>query len=219
MKKIVVNYDDKISQNTKKIRLNSKKVEELDKSFIMATTLLNVISTSNKELKFETDDSSINYLPPLYVEYLREFIIGMYQGSEDPIVRGYNSKSNLNFIMGFVKNVYNEYRSKREKLIWKAAYIFYNLNSKHPFTDGNKRTALITCNSFLEYNGYSIGSLPYRSSYDFIKEVAKGNKTLEECFGFIQNEVSIFKISTKAKERTALLLEQMKSKIKKGKKD
>lgn len=217
MRKIVIDVGKKKSQKNKVLTFKSKKLLELDEIFITATSLLNMMGITDKELKFEKDKFDINYLSPLYVEMLRNFIIEMYKDSEDPIIQGYTSKSNLFFIMDYVKNIGNNYKIKRWSIIKKAAYLFYNINLKHPFTDGNKRTALITCNSFLEYNGYTIGPLPYRASYKFIKEVAKGQKTLEECYSFINKQVCTFEITKKAKKQTLKYMNMMKEDFKKEK--
>ena len=213
MNKIKIEIGGK-KKGSKEIVTKSNKLEELDESFIIATTLFNVLDISDKELNFDIDKYGIIYLPPYYVEFLREYIIRMYQKSKDPIERGYNSKSNLYFTLSYVKDIYNSYKIKRWKVLWKSAYIFYNLNSKHPFTDGNKRTALITCNSFLEHNGYSIGSLPYRKSYTFIKEVADGKKTLEDCFKFLHKEVCIFEVSENTKQNVSKFIKNKKKKFK-----
>jgi len=41
-------------------------------------------------------------------------------------------------------------------LLEKAAALMYNVNTLHPFVDGNKRTAYIATNVFLEFNGCTI---------------------------------------------------------------
>jgi death-on-curing protein len=39
-----------------------------------------------------------------------------------------------------------------------AASYAYGIAKNHPFVDGNKRTALVTCDTFLEKNGYIINA-------------------------------------------------------------
>jgi len=134
-------------------------------------------------------------LPTAYVEVLRKFIVNMYKKTSDPIDTGYKNRGDLDFIMDFVRNMYNEYKHRKTRLIKKSAFIFYNITSKHPFSDGNKRTAIITCNSFLEYNGYSIGTLPYLESHKFITDVAKGKKSEKDCQRFIRKHICTLKFS------------------------
>lgn len=147
------------------------------------------------DLNFYKDKLNIVYLPVRYVEILRMQIIKMYVDSEDPIATGYKNWGDLEYTMEFVKSMYNNFKYRRVAIIKKASFIFYNIASKHPFTDGNKRSAIITCNSFLEYNGYSVGKLPYRDSHKFITEVAKGNKNEKDCQKFLRKHLCELKVS------------------------
>ncbi|MCK5040245.1 MAG: Fic family protein [Candidatus Aenigmarchaeota archaeon] len=153
-----------------------------------------------KENKNYFENKDIIYLSVHYISVLRNLIIKMYEQSDDPISKGYMSKSNLNYTMEYVKEMYNDSENKKEKLRKKAAFIFYNITSKHPFSDGNKRTAIIACNSFLEYNGYTIGNLPFNESYKFITSVAKCNKTELDCQNFIQKHISKLVVSEELKK-------------------
>ncbi len=76
----------------------------------------------------------------------------------------------------------------------------YNIASKHQFTDGNKRAAIVTSNSFLEYNGYSIWKLPFRKSKKFITEVATGAKKEKDCQKFIKTHITKLVIPSETKE-------------------
>ncbi len=56
-----------------------------------------------------------------------------------------------------------------------AAYLFY-ISKNHPFLDGNKRTALNVCLTFLDMNGYECG-LSSPELEDFTVEVAIGKQS------------------------------------------
>jgi death-on-curing protein len=43
-----------------------------------------------------------------------------------------------------------------ESVIKKASLLLYELTARHPFIDGNKRTAFVTCKIFLGANGYGL---------------------------------------------------------------
>lgn len=49
-----------------------------------------------------------------------------------------------------------------------AASYAYCIAKNHPFVDGNKRTSLVTCDAFLEKNGFIINTAPeevYKTFY------------------------------------------------------
>ena len=86
-----------------------------------------------------------------------------------------------------------------------AAYL-YHISKNHPFLDGNKRTALHVCLTFLKVNGYQC-TLQSPELEDFTVEVATGvhskaaiAKKLEEnctklpwCLKRIKNLLNFFK--------------------------
>lgn len=217
MKRILIGLSKKRPKKGKKLLFKSTSSREIDGSFIISSTILNLIGKFDDRLKskFYKDKNGIVYLPVLYIELLREHIIKIYQKTEDPIFTGYKNKGDLHFTMEFVRSMYNEFKSNRARLVKKAAFIFYNITSKHPFTDGNKRSAIIACNSFLEYNGYSIGSLPYRRSYNFIKDVAKGNHSEKDCQKFISTHICKLVVSRAFKEDMIKIQKEIVSKLKK----
>ncbi|MCK5177350.1 MAG: Fic family protein, partial [Candidatus Aenigmarchaeota archaeon] len=120
-----------------------KESNKQDNYFIKITSFFNMFFDKliKKENKNYFENKNTIYLPVHYISVLRNIIIRMYEESNDPICRGYMSKSNLNYTMEYVKEMYNDSENKKEKLKKKAAFIFYNIASKHPFSDGNKRTA------------------------------------------------------------------------------
>ncbi len=216
MREIRISLTKKKRKKGKEINLKSTKSKEIDDFFIRTTTFFNLIGKlDNKLVKtLYCDKEKVIYLPVLYIELLRKFIIKMYEKTEDPIATGYVHKSNLEYTMEYVKVIYNNLKPRRGKLIKKAAFILYNIVSKHPFIDGNKRTAIITCNSFLEYNGCSIGNLPFRESRKFITDVAMGKKSEIDCQKFIRKHISLLVVSKKAREQISRLNREIESMLK-----
>lgn len=189
--------------------------EELDDLFMPFMTFFNVVFDIDGKGKrfFSIDKDDIIYLPQLYVQSLRKMIITMYEKSDDPIFEGYISRSNLDFILDHVLLKCNDINDKKEKLVCKAGFLFYNIILNHPFLDGNKRTAVITSNSFLEYNGYTIGTLPFRESRKFITDVAMGIKTEKECVDFIRKHISKVVISEDTRKNIEILIKEMNLKF------
>ncbi|MCK4730291.1 MAG: Fic family protein [Candidatus Aenigmarchaeota archaeon] len=176
--------------------------KNLDKLFVKFTSYINAILKLDEKTKsnYYSDKDELIYLPLSHIELLQKSIIKMYEKSDDPIAKGYMSKSNLEFILNYVKDMYDDSKPKETKLINKAAFVFYNIALKHPFADGNKRTSIIACNAFLESNGYSIRYIPFRDSRKFIIEVAMGEKSELECQKFIKKHISKYTISKKMRE-------------------
>ena len=179
---------------------NSKNSREINELLIRANSMFNFFMKKDKKQEYE----KIIYIPVEYVDLLRTFIMVMYEKSQDPITKGFMSRSNLEYAMEYVKEIYND-KSKKEQLIRKAAFVLYNITLKHPFTDGNKRTALITCNAFLEYNGFTIGTLPFKEAKMFMLDLAMGKKKEDDCQKFVRKHVVELLIK---KEKTTLLKHQ-----------
>ena len=180
--------------------------EIIDKIIIKFTSILDSILMSSKRKTIECiDENELFYLSIAHVEILQEIVINIYEKSNDPIAKGYISKSNLEFILEYVKEIPEESKQRKTKLINQAAFIFYHIAVKHPFADGNKRTAIITCNAFLENNGYSIRHISFRESRKFIIEVAMGNKSEIECQKFIKKHISKFTVPKEVKEMIKIM--------------
>ena len=54
-----------------------------------------------------------------------------------------------------------------------AAAYAYGIARNHPFVDGNKRTALVACRTFLLINGYELAATP-EEKYDIVLALAAG---------------------------------------------
>ena len=78
-------------------------------------------------------------------------------------------------------------------IIDKSAILFYLLVKNHPFFDGNKRIAVMTLNSFLIINGYSIQTTKtklYNLAIDTAKSKTKEiDKTLREIKNFLDENI------------------------------
>jgi death-on-curing protein len=61
----------------------------------------------------------------------------------------------------------------------KAASMLESFVKNHPMIDGNKRSAWLSANIFLELNGVEI-SASQEAAFDFVVSIATGSKSLEE---------------------------------------
>jgi len=61
----------------------------------------------------------------------------------------------------------------------KAAVYLRNIIGDHPFTDGNKRTALTVCAIFISRNGYVINAQP-KILENYIVSIATDHLSIEE---------------------------------------
>jgi death-on-curing protein len=209
--RIVRSFFSKLDGKDKDLLKKSKDVDEMIAEIV---SFMNFVADldGGVESKCQKDGSDIVYLPLFYVEKIRESIIMMYEKSDDPIIRGFMSRSNLEFIVDHVKEVGYDLPSREEKLVKKAAFILYNIITKHPFTDGNKRTGLLVADMFLQYNGMTIANLPFKESRDFITSVAKNEKTLEQCMDFIAKRMEKMEVSSEIKKRLKNFVEVLELK-------
>lgn len=61
----------------------------------------------------------------------------------------------------------------------KAAILLINLTKRHPFYNGNKRTAWVAMDLFLKMNGYKT-SFPTEAGVDFILKVTTSNEPFDD---------------------------------------
>jgi death-on-curing protein len=61
----------------------------------------------------------------------------------------------------------------------RAAALLQSLLKKHPFVDGNKRTALVSAGVFLKKNGYKLIN-NHKQEVEFAIRVDNGNLTVEQ---------------------------------------
>ncbi len=91
------------------------------------------------------------------------------------------SESNLEFCLAGMRRYGEEAAEHETRVICKAAYLLYHLAfDYHAFIDGNKRTALVSCFSFIEMNigNYNSDAFPAGEKAEFVKAVAEGKRTI-----------------------------------------
>ena len=70
----------------------------------------------------------------------------------------------------------------------KAASYLYYLTVSHPFVDGNKRTAFITCYIFLQKNGFKLKA-NHKDIIKFILSIANGNESFNSVCAWISSRI------------------------------
>ena len=68
----------------------------------------------------------------------------------------------------------------------KAAVYLRNIIGDHPFSDGNKRTAITICGIFLSRNGKQINALP-NNLEEFTVSVATKHLSIKDILNWLQN--------------------------------
>jgi death-on-curing protein len=71
----------------------------------------------------------------------------------------------------------------------KAAVYLRNIIGDHPFSDGNKRTALTVCGIFLVRNGRSLSASP-KDLESFTVKVATDHLTVTDIAGWLESHTS-----------------------------
>ena len=66
------------------------------------------------------------------------------------------------------RNLYN-YTTPKPTIAQMAAAYAYGLARNHPFLDGNKRTAYVTCRLFLKLNGFTLAATEPEKYLTFMK--------------------------------------------------
>ena len=85
---------------------------------------------------------------------------------------GMLSPSNLAYIMEAVKDV-AERMPEKEAATKKSGYLLYSIVNRHPFLDGNKRTAFELAKNFLKVNGWLFDP-EEQEAFDTLLSVARG---------------------------------------------
>lgn len=67
----------------------------------------------------------------------------------------------------------------RQVVFEKAAILMINITKRHPFYNGNKRSAWVAMDLFLKLNGYQT-SFPTTEGVDFILHITTSNEPFEE---------------------------------------
>ncbi|MEQ1765602.1 MAG: type II toxin-antitoxin system death-on-curing family toxin [Pyrinomonadaceae bacterium] len=69
-----------------------------------------------------------------------------------------------------------------------AAYAF-GIAKNHPFIDGNKRTSLVACRTFLILNGYQLNATPTEKYLTFLS-LAEGSISEEELVDWLRERTA-----------------------------
>lgn len=119
-------------------------------------------------------------------KYPVEFFINIHRiaistnPSETDLAGIIRSESDLYFLGMKLENCNNKYE--------KAANALFTIASTHPFYEGNKRTALLTCELLLDD---LIISAPEEEIFHFVLDVACNKKDLEEIEDWLKNNTSL----------------------------
>lgn len=136
------------------------------------------------------------------IEYWRDLVKKIHK-----VATGYQNDIRIEDDLDFI--IFNSLKIKDEKEL--AAYFLYQIATKHPFFDGNKRTALLTalvvlaqtiCKEkkdifmkvFREYLKQSRNDYYGKHQFDkrivnFMKEVAEKKKTYADVLDFIEKQI------------------------------
>lgn len=130
-------------------------------------TLKDRVEEAGSSLKLQT-------LLPETVKKVNEKVVEKYGGEV-----GVVNPSALDYISSSVKATRGIYK--------KAARLLIQLAERHPFMDGNKRTAFQCTVDFLEFHGKSFEANP-EGVQKFVNEVARGNITLSQVIEWLKEK-------------------------------
>lgn len=99
---------------------------------------------------------------------------------------GIRDEGLLESAMDRPKNLYHYSKTRPDITALAAAYA-YGIARNHPFLDGNKRVALVTCRTFLSLNGFELVTTPVEK-YDKIMRLAEGMLSEEELADWIMKK-------------------------------
>lgn len=132
------------------------------------------------------------YLSAEHIIGLHETLIQVYREEDPPtkIEPGFNYKGAIENICFIVAT--DKYREEGfSHFLERVAYLFYHLNRSHPFTDGNKRTALLATYYFMIWNGYFL-NIP-DDAHKLILAIADSKRqdvTMEHAYNWILENVA-----------------------------
>ena len=119
---------------------------------------------------------------------LHEILVGIYQDTEDPIFSGFPlfHDHNESLISVCIERHQTKVFGKTfyPHILQKAAVLMHSIINLHPFVDGNKRTALLSTDFYLHWNGYDL-TIP-NDADDFTIAVAKGERNLNDILRWLE---------------------------------
>lgn len=89
------------------------------------------------------------------------------------------------------------YASKRPSLAKLAAAYAAGISRSHPFLDGNKRTALVVCFTFLKINGLNVTAEP-AERYRMFEGLASGQVSEEKFAAWLEDSIETRKKSPRS---------------------
>jgi len=99
------------------------------------------------------------------------------------------AEANLEHFLEQAKHYGEKIEDDEERLVKKAAYLLYHLAyDAHAFSDGNKRTALMATQTFLELNSYEMHE-EQEILASAMKEIAEGKMTLSAICHWLSKKV------------------------------
>ena len=99
------------------------------------------------------------------------------------------AEANLEHFLEQAKHYGERIEDGEEKLIKKAAYLLYHLAyDAHAFSDGNKRTALMATQTFLELNSYEMHEEQETLALT-MKKIAEGKLSLNAICRWLYEKV------------------------------
>ena len=154
---------------------------------------------NNTEDKVDTPDKCLKTLKKIYpdveiikeskVKYLTpELVIKIH----DRILRDTKSIKTIRDISLLESAVYTPSiklfgEDMYPSIIDKACILLERIIKNHPFIDGNKRTALVSCILFLKLNGIIIKPKDYKEDSEFIDNIASSINKLENIQEWVES--------------------------------
>ncbi len=117
-----------------------------------------------------------------WLKTLHQILIRIYQGTDDPIssaiplVQDYDESLIDVCVKRHNVKVYG--KTIYPHILQKASVLMHSIISFHPFVDGNKRTALLSTDFYLHWNGYDF-AIPNDADI-FTISVAKGEQSIND---------------------------------------
>jgi death-on-curing protein len=124
-----------------------------------------------------------------WLKALHEILVLIYETTDDPIA------SAIPLVQDYDESLISICVERHNTKVFgkilyphtlqKAAVLMHSIISFHPFVDGNKRTALLTTDFYLSWNGYDL-IIPNDADI-FTISVAKGEKSLNDILEWLKN--------------------------------
>ena len=141
----------------------------------MFKTILEWLIKENLEIQHTIKVGDIFYPSEDMAKTIHNLLIKFFKGKDNEIHEGQVNEGSLYFSLYSVKHqVGNNKKSKKEKVIIKAAHMMNNFFTSHIFTDGNKRTGFVLFLLFFTMNRFifNINIYDYMKNTEFFRKIA-----------------------------------------------